>query len=99
MSPISTFQAPSGLITRRRDAPAATAWHGGGDQGASRHLPHRRRLCAGHVIDVLLGTENEKTKRFGHADMPVFGVGWDIPVRTWDCLILATARRDRSLFP
>jgi ATP-dependent DNA helicase RecQ len=41
------------------------------------------RFGAGHVIDVLLGTENEKTKRFGHADMPVFGVGKEIPVRTW----------------
>jgi ATP-dependent DNA helicase RecQ len=41
------------------------------------------RFGAGHVIDVLVGNINEKTQRFGHADMPVFGVGKDIPVRTW----------------
>ncbi|MBZ5758620.1 MULTISPECIES: DNA helicase RecQ [Rhizobium] len=41
------------------------------------------RFGAGHVIDVLTGNVNEKTQRFGHADMPVFGVGKDIPVRTW----------------
>ncbi len=41
------------------------------------------RFGTGHLIDVLLGTENEKTRRFGHADMPVFGVGKDIPSKTW----------------
>ncbi|RFB91832.1 DNA helicase RecQ [Rhizobium leguminosarum bv. trifolii] len=41
------------------------------------------RFGAGHVIDVLVGNVNEKTERFGHADMPVFGVGKDIPSRTW----------------
>lgn len=41
------------------------------------------RFGAGHVIDVLLGTVNEKTERFGHVDMPVFGAGKDIPSRTW----------------
>ncbi|ARM13260.1 MULTISPECIES: DNA helicase RecQ [Rhizobium] len=41
------------------------------------------RFGAGHVIDVLVGIVNEKTERFGHVDMPVFGAGKDIPVRTW----------------
>ncbi|ANL28913.1 ATP-dependent DNA helicase RecQ [Rhizobium phaseoli] len=41
------------------------------------------RFGAGHVIDVLVGNINEKTERFGHVDMPVFGAGKDIPVRTW----------------
>ncbi|ANM18004.1 ATP-dependent DNA helicase RecQ [Rhizobium sp. N541] len=41
------------------------------------------RFGAGHVIDVLVGNVNEKTERFGHADMPVFGAGKDIPSRTW----------------
>ncbi len=31
------------------------------------------RFGAGHVVDVLLGNVNEKTERFGHAEMPVFG--------------------------
>jgi ATP-dependent DNA helicase RecQ len=41
------------------------------------------RFGTGHLIDVLLGTENQKTTRFGHVDMPVFGVGKDIPSKTW----------------
>ncbi|MGK6312362.1 DNA helicase RecQ [Neorhizobium sp. DT-125] len=41
------------------------------------------RFGTGHLIDVLLGTVNEKTTRFGHVDMPVFGVGKDIPSKTW----------------
>ncbi|PDT10671.1 DNA helicase RecQ [Rhizobium sp. M1] len=41
------------------------------------------RFGAGHVIDVLVGNVNEKTERFGHVDMPVFGAGKDIPARTW----------------
>ncbi|MFB9948013.1 DNA helicase RecQ [Rhizobium puerariae] len=41
------------------------------------------RFGTGHLIDVLLGTRNEKTTRFGHVDMPVFGVGKDIPSKTW----------------
>jgi len=41
------------------------------------------RFGTGHLIDVLLGNKNEKTTRFGHADMPVFGAGKDIPSKTW----------------
>ncbi|WOS61648.1 DNA helicase RecQ [Sinorhizobium fredii] len=41
------------------------------------------RFGTGHVIDVLMGTVNDKTERFGHADMPVFGAGKDLPARTW----------------
>ncbi|APO75473.1 ATP-dependent DNA helicase RecQ [Rhizobium etli 8C-3] len=41
------------------------------------------RFGTGHVIDVLLGNANEKTERFGHVGMPVFGAGKDIPARTW----------------
>ncbi len=41
------------------------------------------RFGTGHLIDVLLGNENEKTTRFCHADMPVFGAGKDIPSKTW----------------
>ncbi|AUX77095.1 ATP-dependent DNA helicase RecQ [Sinorhizobium fredii] len=41
------------------------------------------RFGTGHVIDVLIGAVNEKTERFGHVDMPVFGAGKDLPARTW----------------
>nr|WP_235772816.1 DNA helicase RecQ [Rhizobium alarense]MCF3641829.1 DNA helicase RecQ [Rhizobium alarense] len=41
------------------------------------------RFGAGHVIDVLTGNANEKTERFGHTEMPVFGAGKDIAPRIW----------------
>jgi len=41
------------------------------------------RFGTGHLIDVLLGTMNEKTTRFGHVEMPVFGAGKDLPSKTW----------------
>lgn len=41
------------------------------------------RFGAGHLIDVLTGNQNDKTVRFGHVDMPVFGAGKDLPARTW----------------
>ncbi len=41
------------------------------------------RFGTGHLIDVLIGAENEKTIRFGHVDMPVFGAGKDLTSKTW----------------
>ena len=41
------------------------------------------RFGTGHVIDVLTGKVSEKTERFGHVDLPVFGVGQEIPAKTW----------------
>jgi ATP-dependent DNA helicase RecQ len=41
------------------------------------------RFGTGHLIDVLLGNENEKTIRFGHVDMPVFGAGKELASKTW----------------
>lgn len=45
------------------------------------------RFGAGHVVDVLMGTVNEKTTRFGHQDMPVFGAGRDLPARSWQSIL------------
>ncbi|MDE3798354.1 DNA helicase RecQ [Sinorhizobium meliloti] len=44
------------------------------------------RFGTGHLIDVLTGSVNEKTERFGHVDMPVFGAGKDLPARTWQSI-------------
>ncbi|WP_319520309.1 DNA helicase RecQ [uncultured Martelella sp.] len=41
------------------------------------------RFGAGHVIDVLTGNATERTERFGHDTMPVFGAGKDIARKTW----------------
>ncbi|MDE3874935.1 DNA helicase RecQ [Sinorhizobium meliloti] len=44
------------------------------------------RFGTGHLIDVLTGSVNEKTERFGHVDMAVFGAGKDLPARTWQSI-------------
>ncbi|MDM7982450.1 MAG: DNA helicase RecQ [Rhizobium sp.] len=41
------------------------------------------RFGTGHLIDVLMGNQNDKTMRFGHTDMPVFGAGKDLSAKTW----------------
>ncbi|MBD8553945.1 DNA helicase RecQ [Rhizobium sp. CFBP 8762] len=41
------------------------------------------RFGTGHLIDVLIGKVTEKTEKFGHTSMPVFGAGKDLSVQTW----------------
>ncbi len=45
------------------------------------------RFGGGHVIDVLLGDLTAKVERFGHDQLPTFGVGADIDRRTWQSVI------------
>lgn len=61
------------------------------------------RFGTGHVVDVLLGHVNEKTERFGHTTMPVFGAGNDLPARTWQSvfrqlLAMGLVRVDHAAF-
>lgn len=44
------------------------------------------RFGAGHVIDVLLGKTNDKTKRFGHTKMPIFGQGKSLKPAQWQAV-------------
>ncbi|WAJ29747.1 DNA helicase RecQ [Antarcticirhabdus aurantiaca] len=45
------------------------------------------RFGAGHVIDVLTGKRTDKVERFGHHEMPVFGVGSDLDARAWQSVL------------
>ncbi len=61
------------------------------------------RFGTGHVVDVLIGNVNEKTERFGHTEMPVFGAGKDIAARTWQSvfrqlLAMGLVRVDHGAF-
>ncbi|MBO9196404.1 DNA helicase RecQ [Rhizobium sp. 16-449-1b] len=61
------------------------------------------RFGTGHVVDVLVGNVNEKTERFGHTQMPVFGAGKDIATRTWQSvfrqlLAMGLVRVDHGAF-
>jgi ATP-dependent DNA helicase RecQ len=42
-----------------------------------------QRFGAGHVIDVLVGKETEKARRFNHHTQPVFGAGKDLDSKLW----------------
>ena len=45
-----------------------------------------QRYGTGHLIDVLLGRENEKTRSMGHQHLAVFGVGKDRSEGEWRTL-------------
>ena len=44
------------------------------------------RFGVGHVVDVLVGKVTDKTTRFGHVDLPVFGAGREINVADWQSI-------------
>ena len=41
------------------------------------------RFGAGHVIDVLVGKDNEKIRRAGHTELQVYGAGKDVKPAEW----------------
>jgi ATP-dependent DNA helicase RecQ len=41
------------------------------------------RFGVAHLIDVLTGKVTDRTTKFGHTEMPVFGVGRELPTSTW----------------
>ncbi len=52
------------------------------------------RFGAGHVIDILLGSETEKTRQWGHERLPTFGVGRELDRRGWQAVIRQLTARD-----
>ncbi len=46
-----------------------------------------QRFGAGHVIDILRAARTEKIQRFGHDQLPTFGVGKNIDAIGWQSLI------------
>jgi len=45
-----------------------------------------QRFGVGHLIDVLRGTASEKTRKFGHDGLSVFGIGHDVAPASWQAL-------------
>jgi ATP-dependent DNA helicase RecQ len=52
-----------------------------------------QRFGVGHLVDVLLGVETEKTTRFGHDKLPTFGVGKELDKKAWQSLFRQLAAR------
>jgi len=46
-----------------------------------------QRFGAGYVIDVLVGKDDERIRRFGHDRLPTFGVGKDLDATRWRSVI------------
>ena len=46
-----------------------------------------QRFGAGHVIDVLLGKTTEKTEKFGHNQLSVFGIGASQTDKVWRAVL------------
>ena len=52
----------------------------------SAMLRTEERFGTGHLIDVLTGTETDKTRRFGHDGLPTWGVGQETPKPQWQAI-------------
>ncbi len=46
-----------------------------------------QRFGVTHLIDVLLGKDNEKIKRFQHHQLSVYGIGAEVDAREWGSII------------
>ncbi len=42
-----------------------------------------QRFGAGHLIDILRGSDSERIRRFGHDTLPTHGVGTELDARAW----------------
>ena len=52
------------------------------------------RFGAGHLIDILLGTETDKVRAHGHGSLPTFGVGGEYDRRQWQAIFRQMMGRD-----
>ena len=46
-----------------------------------------QRFGAGHIVDVLLGKESDKIKRFGHNALSTYGIGSELSAIEWRAVI------------
>lgn len=48
-----------------------------------------QRFGAGHIIEILRGSENEKIQRFQHQELSTYGIGKDTGVQQWQSITRA----------
>ncbi len=46
-----------------------------------------QRFGAGHLIDVLLGKDHERMRKFGHHRLSTFGIGTELDARGWRSVV------------
>jgi ATP-dependent DNA helicase RecQ (EC 3.6.1.-) len=52
----------------------------------SAALRSEERFGAGHLIEILLGSETDKIRQWGHDKLPTFGVGRDLSRAQWQAV-------------
>ena len=57
-------------------------------------LRTEERFGAGHVIDVLTGTQTDKVRQWRHDRLPTFGVGSERPKSQWQAVLRQMLGRD-----
>ncbi|PIE11021.1 MAG: DNA helicase RecQ [Rhodobacterales bacterium] len=60
----------------------------------SAALRTEERFGTGHLIDVLMGHETDKTRQWGHELLPTFGVGREYSKRQWQGIFRQMMGRD-----
>ncbi len=43
----------------------------------------RQSYGAGHLVDILVGADTERIRRFGHDQLATYGIGADLPATQW----------------
>jgi ATP-dependent DNA helicase RecQ len=43
----------------------------------------RQSFGAGHLVDILVGADTERIRRFGHDQLATYGIGADLPAAQW----------------
>ncbi|MEN4904232.1 DNA helicase RecQ [Luteimonas sp. TWI662] len=46
-----------------------------------------QRFGAAHIVDILRGSDNERIRQFGHAQLSTYGVGSDLDARAWKAVL------------
>ncbi|MCG6905809.1 MAG: DNA helicase RecQ [Desulfobacteraceae bacterium] len=78
-----TLDAPCGNCGTCREAPET--WDGtvAAQKALSAVYRTGQRFGAAYLVDVLLGKENERIRRFGHHRLKTFGVGRELSATEW----------------
>ena len=86
-APVSGEAALAALPPTRRAGSKPFAVEGRNEATGEWETPRAgQRYGVGHLVDVLLGKDNEKVRNFGHEKLSVFGVGKGLAEVEWRSL-------------
>ena len=86
--------APCGNCDLCREAPEVFDGTEAVRMALSAILRTEQRFGAGHIVDVLLGAATEKIRRWGHDQLPTYGVGKAYSKAQWSAILRQMMGRD-----